>query len=104
MRGDDGVDAAAVQLAEDSLGDGPAGGGLRPGAELVDEYQGVLVGGRKHVLHVRQEGTVCREVVVDRLVVADTDHYALEDRKLGSLGRGDEHAPLEHILKQARSL
>ena len=80
MGGDDAVGAAAVELGEDRLGDGAARRRLRARAEFVDQHEGLVVRFREHLLHVREEGTVGGEVVVDGLVVPDGDHNAVEDR------------------------
>ena len=58
----------------------------------------------EHGLHVGQKRTICTEVVIDGLIVADTYHDAVEYRKLGSFGCRDEHAPLEHILQKTHGL
>ena len=58
----------------------------------------------EHGLHVGQKRTICTEVVIDGLIVADTYHDAVEYRKFGCFGCRDEHAPLEHILQQAHCL
>ena len=104
MRGDHSPHAATVELGEDRLGNGAAGRRLRAGAEFVDEHERVLVSVGEHIAHVREEGTVGTQVVLEVLVVADAHGNAVEDRKLGALGCGDEHAPLEHILEQSDRL
>ena len=76
----------------------------RLGAELVDQHERLAVGLGEHLLHVRQEGAVRREVVVYGLVVAYADHNSLEYREFRSLRCRDEHSPLEHVLQQAGGL
>ena len=98
------VRAPAVQLRQDRLSDGPAGGGLCARAEFVDEDEGLFIGLFQGLAHIGQEGAVGGEVVVDGLVVPDGYHYAAEDRELRGFRRGDEHTPLEHILEQAHGL
>ena len=61
------------------------GTGGRP--QLVDQHQRPLIGFGRHrpqVQDVRREG---REVLHQRLFVADVGQYVLEDRQLGFLGR-----------------
>ena len=44
---------------------------------------------------------VCRQIVVDRLLVADVDHQRIEYGKLGVFERRHEKTALHHILKQS---
>ena len=104
VRGDDAPHAAAVDLGEDRLGDGAAGRGLRAGAEFVNEHERALVGFGEQLAHVREEGAVGAQVVLEVLVVADAHDDAVEDRELGALGGGNEHAPLEHVLEESDRL
>ena len=52
----DTVGAAGLERGEDSLGYGAARRRLSPGAELVDEHQGLAVGLGEHLFHVLKEG------------------------------------------------
>ena len=104
MCSDNSIYASFVEFAQDGLCDCSSGGRLCTATELVDEDEGACVRLAEHCLHVHEERTVCTEVVVDRLVVADADHDSVEYRKLRCFGSRDEHSPLEHILKQADSL
>ena len=101
---DDAIGATGVQFVEDGLGDGAAGRRLGAGTELVDEHERALVGHLQHGFHVREEGAVGGQVVLEGLVVSDGDHDAVEHGEFRSLRGGDEHTPLEHILKQSHGL
>ena len=102
--GNDAVGAAGVQLVEDGLGDSAAGSGLRTRAKLVNEDERASIGHLQHGLHVGEEGAVGGEVVLQRLVVSNRHHDAVENGQLRGLGRRDEHAPLEHVLQQTHRL
>ena len=104
VRGDHAIDAPAVEFREDGLGDRAAGRRLRAGTELVDEHEGLFVRVGEQVPHVGEEGTVGAEVVFQVLVVPDAHRDPVEDGKFRAFGCGDEHAPLEHVLQQARRL
>ena len=101
MGGDDSVGPAPVQFREDSLRDGASGRGLRARSELIYKYERARVRIREHLLHVREERGISREVVLKGLVVPDADRNALEHRHFRTFGGGDQHAPLEHVLQQA---
>ena len=101
---DDAVAPLLQQAFENRLGNRPADDRLGARPELVDQHQGPRRGSGKHVLHVEQVGGVGREVVVDRLLVADVDAEALEDGQLGDLRRRDREPALEHVLDDAGGL
>ena len=98
------VHTPAVYFAEYRLGYRAAGGRFGAGTEFVYQHQGLFIGAAQHIAHLREEGTVGAEVVLDVLVVSYAHHYPVEDRELRGLGCGDEHTPLEHILEQAGGL
>ena len=104
VRGDDAVGTAVVQLVQDGFGYGAAGRGLRSGPELVYEDERAGIGHGEHRLHIRKEGAVGGEVVLQGLVVPDGHHNSVKNRKFRGFRGGDEHSPLEHILKEAHRL
>ena len=85
MCGDHSISSSLVELAQDGLCDGSSGRRLRARTELVYQHEGLVVRIGQHLLHVAQERAVCTEVIVDRLVVSDIDHYPVEHQHLGSL-------------------
>ena len=99
---DHAVTPPAEQTLEDRLGDGPADDRLGSRPELVDQHQRAARSARQHVLHVQQVRRIGRQVVVDRLLVADVDENALEDRQFRDLGDRNRKPALEHVLHDAR--
>ena len=81
----------------------PAAGSVpEPNSSMSTSVRSSGVG--EQFAHVGEEGAVGAQVVLEVLVVADAHGDALEDREFGALGRGDEHAPLEHVLQQSHGL
>ena len=102
--GYDSVCASLVQFAEYGLCDGSTCRRFGSGSELVYEHERLVVGLFQHVLHVLKEGAVGTQVVVDRLVVSDVHHDAVEDHEFGCLRCRYQHTPLEHVLEESDGL
>ena len=79
-------------------------GRLCTGSELIDKDKRLAVGHFQHGLHVLEEGTVGTQVILYALVVSDTHQYPFENGKFRSLGSGNQHTPLEHVLQQSCGL
>ena len=68
------------------------------GSKLVDEEQGALVAMLKNLLHVDEVRAVCREVVFQRLLIADVDEHIMEYAAFRvDLDRNRQTA-LQHVL------
>ena len=104
MGGNHAVGPHLVEPCQYGFGDGAAGRRLRTAAELIDQHERGGRGVREDLPHVLQMGTVCAQIVLQRLVIADVDEDAVEDHQLAHLGCRNEHTPLEHVLEQTDRL
>ncbi len=107
QRGVVGGDDAEARRAPEVVGNGHgqrrALFGIGRRTQLVEQHQrmrGRLVRDEIDVGDVRRKG---REVLLDRLVVADVGEHRIEDRQLGALGR-DRNARLRHQRQQTNGL
>ena len=79
--GGHGADSLFLQIVQDGDGQGRAFGGVRSGAQLVEQHQAVTVSffnEGHHIGHVGGEGT---QRLLDALLVADVRVYFGENRK-----------------------
>ena len=97
---DDTEGVAAVQLFEQCLGNGAARPWFGAPTQLVKQKEGALVSRFQQLFHILQMRSVCAQVVVYRLLVADVDEYIVEDAKLRCLTAGHQHTALQHVLYQ----
>ena len=104
MRRNDAITAAIEQPFENRLGNGAADRRLGSRTELVDQHQRAVGGSGQHVLHVAQVRRIGRQIVVDRLLVADIDADRPENGQLRDLRRRHGITALEEILHKPRRL
>ena len=104
MGGDDTVGTLVVEAAQYRLGNGASDEGLGTAAKLIDEDQAASIRLAHHVLHVQQVTAVGAEVVLDALLIADINEYAVEDTCYACPLQGNVHAALQHVLQEADSL
>ena len=104
VRGDDPESTAAVELAQDGLGQCSSDARFRTSSKLVNEQEGRGRTAPHHVFHVHEVRTVGREVVIDALLVTDVDEDALEDTHARGFAQGYGQSALHHVLQQPDGL
>ena len=100
MRGDDGHAADLAEMAGDRDGEGGAFFGIGGGAEFVEQDERMRGGGARNEIDVGDVRGKCREILFDRLVVADVGEHGVENGQLGAVG-GDGDSGLRHQGEQA---
>ena len=95
---------ALGERLENRAGQGRAFVRIGAGAQLVEQHEGAGVRLGEHLADLFDEGGEGREVLGDRLVVADHGEDPLEDRYARAFGRGDVAAGLGHEREQGEGL
>ena len=67
------------ELLQHGLGNSTTNCGLGTATKLINQQQRVFVSRFHHLLHVHQMTRVCREIILNTLLVADINHNTLED-------------------------
>ena len=97
------IAADACEVVGDGDGQGGAFFGIGGRAEFVEQDQRLRSGGAGDEIDVGDVRGECREILLDRLVVADVGEDGVEDGKLGAV-RGHRHSRLRHQREQADGL
>ena len=85
MGGDDGERSDAAKMLRDGNGECCPFFGIGGGAELVEQHQRLWSGGAGNEIDVRDVRGESREILLDRLVVADIGEHGVEYRKFGAI-------------------
>ena len=100
VRGDDGHAADAAEMSGDGDGESGAFFGIGGGAEFIEQDQRIRGRGAGDEIDVGDVRGKRREILLNRLIVADVGEDGVENRQFGAVG-GDGNAGLRHQSEQA---
>ena len=100
MRRHDAAAAAAQQFGQDRLCQRLPLVGVRSAAELVDEREALRVGAGKNADNIADMGGERRQILLDRLRVADIAEDRRKDGNFRPLGSRQKQAAARHHAEQ----